>query len=623
MSAPLVLDGGAALALARPRARTVERVAVGAVFALAAALRFAALGRTPVDPFYDAAVRSMGTSWHAFFVGAFDPSAGLAIDKPPFDLWLQVASTKLFGFGPSALLVPAAVGGTLTVVALYDLLRTLFGSRVALLGAMALAVLPIAVITGRSDTMDSVMAALVVTAFAVAARGLRSGRWGCVVLAGALLGLAFEAKLFEALLPALPLALLWWFGARASRGARVRALLAAGAVGAAVGLAWLVLLTAFGGPQRPWAFGSSDGSAWNAAFVYDGVGRVTAAQPPGVVKSAAAAARGASRIPAGPGPLRLLSAQDELRSRLGIELAAAWASVALVAVTGAWRGLDRPGRAGLAALATWLALGTVLFSLQGALRPRYLEAFDPAIAALLGAAVLLTTARARDGEAAAAGPRARTAAPDDRGDAAWRPRRAAHDHHDGARRVLVGGAVGVALVAVLLSSAVTSVRAVVAHVQDSGTVGALPAARVDRVSAYLRGHQGRARYEFASLATSPAAPLIVHDGRPALVLTAAGRDVVSVPRLARLVAAGQVRTAIVGGGCRTAGCTDLAAWIRAHGVDRSLAAGEPHARTLYALDATPAAGEPRAAAVHARDVMHAAGKPHAHVLYALDPTGAT
>ena len=53
----------------------------------------------------------MGTSWHAFLVGAFEPSAGLAIDKPPFDLWLQVASTKLFGFGPSALLVPAALGG--------------------------------------------------------------------------------------------------------------------------------------------------------------------------------------------------------------------------------------------------------------------------------------------------------------------------------------------------------------------------------------------------------------------------------------------------------------------------------------------------------------------------------
>ena len=41
---------------------------------------------------------------------------------------------------------------------------------------LALAVLPVAVITSRSDTMDSVMAALLVAALAVAARGLRDGR---------------------------------------------------------------------------------------------------------------------------------------------------------------------------------------------------------------------------------------------------------------------------------------------------------------------------------------------------------------------------------------------------------------------------------------------------------------
>ena len=43
--------------------RTVERAAVGAVVALAAVLRLVAPTGTPLDPFYDAAVRSMGTSW--------------------------------------------------------------------------------------------------------------------------------------------------------------------------------------------------------------------------------------------------------------------------------------------------------------------------------------------------------------------------------------------------------------------------------------------------------------------------------------------------------------------------------------------------------------------------------
>ena len=44
----------------------------------AAALRLAGLGAGEPDPFYDAAVRSMGTSWHALLVGAFEPGARVA-----------------------------------------------------------------------------------------------------------------------------------------------------------------------------------------------------------------------------------------------------------------------------------------------------------------------------------------------------------------------------------------------------------------------------------------------------------------------------------------------------------------------------------------------------------------
>jgi 4-amino-4-deoxy-L-arabinose transferase-like glycosyltransferase len=531
----------------RARAGAVERLAAVAVFALAAALRFAGLGRTPLDPFYDASVRSMGTSWHAFLVGAFEPSARLAIDKPPLDLWLQVASTKLFGFVPFALLLPAAVGGTLAVVALYDLLRTLAGSRVALAGALALAVLPVTVITSRSDTMDSVMAAVVVAAFAVAARGLHRASARHALAAGALLGLAFEVKLFEALVAALPLALMWWLGARASRRRRLRTGAVALAAFLVVALAWLVVVTTVvPASQRPWAFGSSNGSPWNAAFVYDGWDRLT-----GATSASAAAPGSTARIPGAPGPLRLLSATDHIGGRLGIELAAAWAALALLVVTRAWRTLDRPGRAGIAALATWLALGTVMFSAQRALRPRYLEAFDPAVAACLGVGVVLA--------AGALAARLRRAAP-------------------AIRAVSVG-----ALSAVLVSSLAASVHAATAHVEDSGTVGALPSARVQRLSAYLRAHQGSARYELASLAASPAAPIIVRDARPVLVLTADGRSVVSPHELAELVAADQVRTALVGTGCTSAACTSLERWIRAHGVDVGRAAGDPQPGSVFAL----------------------------------------
>ncbi len=51
-----------------------------AVTAVAAALRLAELEDVSGNPFYDAAVRSMGLSWHNFLFGAFDPRAMLAVD---------------------------------------------------------------------------------------------------------------------------------------------------------------------------------------------------------------------------------------------------------------------------------------------------------------------------------------------------------------------------------------------------------------------------------------------------------------------------------------------------------------------------------------------------------------
>jgi len=69
------------------------------VTVIAAVLRFAQLDGVSGNQFYDAAVRSMSGSVHNFFFGAFDPAAILSIDKPPLDLWLQVISVKLFGWG--------------------------------------------------------------------------------------------------------------------------------------------------------------------------------------------------------------------------------------------------------------------------------------------------------------------------------------------------------------------------------------------------------------------------------------------------------------------------------------------------------------------------------------------
>ena len=130
-------------------------LSVVALTAMAATIRLWAFDRVPPNPFYDAAVRSMSLSLRNLFFGALEPGGSVSIDKPPIDLWLQVAATKALGFTSVALRLPQAIAGTLAVPILYDLVRRGFGEVAGLVAGVSLAVLPAAVLTGRSDTMDT------------------------------------------------------------------------------------------------------------------------------------------------------------------------------------------------------------------------------------------------------------------------------------------------------------------------------------------------------------------------------------------------------------------------------------------------------------------------------------
>ena len=232
-----------------------------------------------------------------------------------------------------------------------------------------------------------------------------------------------------------------------------------------------------------------------------------------------------ARIPAAAGPLRLFAAQDALGPRIGIELAGALLVALLVLVRGAPRG--RTARAGWWALVAWLATGVVLASAQAGLRPRYLEAVDPAIAAVLGVGAVLA----------------------------------------GRRWVLAGTGV------VLLAALTVSVGAVARRAEDSGTPGALPAARLEALEPWLARRGGAV----ATSAVARGAQLVAGGDRGVVFLAAGRHPLVAPGALARDVADGRVRAALLGGACGASGhgCTPAEAWIRAHGTDVSRAVGQP------------------------------------------------
>ena len=116
--------------------RRWEWVAIVAITAGAAALRLIDLGSVSPDPFYDAAVRSMSMSLHNFFLGAFEPGGSVSIDKPPVDLWLQVASVKLLGFSSTTLKLPEAFAGIASVPLLFAAVRRMWSPAAGLAAAV-------------------------------------------------------------------------------------------------------------------------------------------------------------------------------------------------------------------------------------------------------------------------------------------------------------------------------------------------------------------------------------------------------------------------------------------------------------------------------------------------------
>src|SRR5580704_4936010 len=393
----------------RSSRRTAEWAAVAAITAGAAVLRLVHIGQVPPDPFYDAAVRSMEMSWHNFFFGAYEPGGSVSIDKPPIDLWLQVISVKALGFSSTTLKLPEALAGIASVPLLYVTVRRIWSAAAGIAAAVAIAVMPIAVITARSDTMDGVMMLALVLALFAAVRASETGRGAWLFAMAAALGVAFDVKLLESLVAVPGIALFAYLGLPGRRVKRVMRMALAGAVYVAVALSWLTATLLFPAHDRPYAIGSTNGSAWNAAFVFNGSDRLGGKQQElGAVEFeanhhyAVATQEQRDHIPIGPpSPTRLLATVGPLSGeRLGLEILAALL-LGIPALLWGLRGdhltngeqerersaaelQRRMRRAAAGGLSLWMLVGIVLFSHQIRLHPRYVEAFTPAVAAMLG-----------------------------------------------------------------------------------------------------------------------------------------------------------------------------------------------------------------------------------------------
>ena len=201
-----------------------------------------------LEIYYAAAVRSMSMSWHDFVFASFDPAGTISVDKLPGAFWVQALSVRVFGLHAWAIVAPQVVEGMASVLVLYRVVRRLSGALAGIVAAAVLVLSPATVLLNRGNVPDTLMVLLLLLAADATVSAIVSGRLRSLILAGILVGLAFQAKMIEAWLVLPALALAYLVSGRGRLGRKLAQLVAAGAVVAAVSLSWMVLVSVWPAP---------------------------------------------------------------------------------------------------------------------------------------------------------------------------------------------------------------------------------------------------------------------------------------------------------------------------------------------------------------------------------------
>lgn len=378
-----------------------EALALAMVVAVAAGLRLWRLDQNGWDnEYYAAAVRSMAVSLHNFLYNAFDPAGFVSVDKPPVALWIQVLGVKLLGFQGVSVLLPQVVEGLGAVLLAYHLVRRASGPAAGLLAALFLALTPVSVAVDRSGNTESCLVLVLLLAAWALLRAAEEGRLLLLVLAMALIGLAFNVKMLAAFVVVPAFMLVYLLGAPVSWRRRLVDLSLAGIVLVAVSLPWIAAYDLTPADRRPFAGSSRGNSMLELAVSHNGLGRfvqIARSSPEGVsavprarpaVEETAASAWWSRLFVRAPvGPLRL--ADGQLAAQAGWLLPLALAGLLAGLGRGGFRLPLAPARLALILWGGWALTCAVIFSYAGGIfHFYYLSMVAPPLAALAGTGVV-------------------------------------------------------------------------------------------------------------------------------------------------------------------------------------------------------------------------------------------
>jgi 4-amino-4-deoxy-L-arabinose transferase-like glycosyltransferase len=334
------------------------------------------------NAYYTAAVQAGSQSWKAMFFGSFDASSFVTVDKTPGALWVMDLSARLFGFSAWSVLAPQALEGVAAVGVLYLAVRRHAGAAAGLIAGAVLALTPVSAVMFRFNNPDALLVLLLVGAAYALLRALEraSTRW--LVLAGALVGAGYLAKMLQALLVVPVLAGVYLLVAPTPVRRRLLQLLAAGAALVVAAGWWVAVVALVPASARPYIGGSQTNSVLDLTLGYNGLGRLTGAETGSVGGGGGGGGWGST------GLLRMFD------SDFGMQVSYLVPAALVLLGWGLWAtrraAHSDVGRAGVLLWGGWLLVTGLVFSyMQGIIHSYYTVALAPAIGGLVGTGAVL------------------------------------------------------------------------------------------------------------------------------------------------------------------------------------------------------------------------------------------
>jgi 4-amino-4-deoxy-L-arabinose transferase-like glycosyltransferase len=349
------------------------------------------LSGSGLNSFYSSAIYSGTQSWKAWFFGSLDAGNFLTVDKPPLALMVMGLSCRIFGFGTWQMMLPMIVAALGTIWILHSSVKRVFGHAAAALAALVLALTPITVAINRDNNPDTLLLLLMVSGAALGLRATRDGRLLPLLGSAVCFGLAFNTKMLQGYIALPAVFAVYLYASHLGWAKRIRNLLLAAVALAVSSFWWATAVSLVPADDRPYIGGSTDGTAWNLIFGYNGLGRVLGGEGNG------GGGGGGGGFSGSAGLGRLFN--DILGGQISWLIP--FAGIALVGglvLCGRAPRID-PTRAALALWGGWLLLHYLTFATaEGTMHPYYTTAVAPGIAALCGGGGVMLFRALRGGD---------------------------------------------------------------------------------------------------------------------------------------------------------------------------------------------------------------------------------